>query len=339
MASEKPQKTLFPEPSSGSTVLTDTEINEAVARGLLIARETFDQTGLEPCSYDVRVGLKGILGGQGVEIDLRTSALELGPGAYAGVLSLERLVLPRDTFARIGAKRFFSYEGVILLTGAIVDPGYEGHLLFGLYNASQKKVVIRTRRKICNIVFERLPHPSEKIAASDPDLRTGNFPDDFVNRMANMEVLPWMQISDRVKQIEQITSDILDLKTRYEDVLQPIKKLTENVDALTKDVASLTQETRSIVKDVANLEKLVAENNKQIAQITGSLGTIVGQVGIVHERSKTVEETTRMQGELLTSLRARFGRFQLLVYVFWALVLLGAGALLPELVRRLLAVK
>ena len=37
--------------------------------------------------------------------------------------------------------------------------------------------------------------------------------------MANMEVLPWMQISDRVKQIEQITKDILDLRARYDDVL------------------------------------------------------------------------------------------------------------------------
>lgn len=145
-----------------------------------------------------------------------------------------------------------------------------------------------------------------------------------------------MQISERVKQIEQITSDILDLKTRYEDVLQPIKKLTENVEALTKDVSALTQETRSLTKDVGNLEKLATENARQIAQITNNLGTIVGQVGIVQERSKSLEEAARTQGEVLTGLRTRFGRFQVLVYIFWALVLLGAGALLPELVKRLL---
>ncbi len=335
MSNEKKQTKLFPEPSPGSAVLTDTEISDAVARGMLIARDTYDPTSLEPCSYDVRVGLKGILGGQGEEIDLQSRALELGPGAYAGILSLERLVLPSDTFARIGSKRFFSYEGVILLTGAIVDPGYEGHLLFGLYNASQKKVIVRTRRKICNITFERLPHATDKIAASDPDLRTGNFPDDFVNKMANMEVLPWMQISERVKQIEQITQDILDLKARYEDVLEPIRKLTENVNALTQDVASLTQETRSIAKDVSNLEKIVAENSKQVTQITVNLGTIVGQLGAIQERSRALEETDRTQQDLLTSLRTRFGRFQLLIYIFWALLLLVAGALLPELFKRL----
>ena len=338
MSNEKKQTKLFPEPSAGSAVLTDTEIADAVGRGSLIAKDTYDKASLEPCSYDVRVGLKGILGGQGEEIDLKTKALELGPGAYAGIISLERLILPSDTFARIGAKRFFSFEGVILLTGSIVDPGYEGHLLFGLYNASQKKVVVRSRRKICNIVFERLPHPTERTAASDPNLLTGNFPDDFVTKMANMEVLPWMQISERVKQIEQITQDILDLKARYEDVLEPIRKLTDNVTILTQDVASLTQETRSLAKDVATLEKMVGENTKQITQITGNLGTIVGQLGAMQERSRALEESDRAQAELVTGLRNRFGRFEVLVYIFWALLLLGAGAFLPGIIKKLFGI-
>ncbi len=77
--------------------------------------------------------------------------------------------------------------------------------------------------------------------------------------MANMEVLPWMQISERVKQIEQITKDILDLKARYEDVLQPIRDLTENVQSLTGDVTKLTSETRGIAGDVGDLNRLWRE--------------------------------------------------------------------------------
>ncbi len=38
-----------------------------------------------------------------------------------------------------------------------------------------------------------------------------------------MDVLPWMQISERVKQIENITKDIIDLKARYEDVLDQLR--------------------------------------------------------------------------------------------------------------------
>jgi hypothetical protein len=111
VASEQTETKLFREPLPGSTVLTDVEIENATARGMLISRQTYDRSSLEPRSYDVRIGLKGILGGQGVELDLRTAALELVADAYAGIISLEKLILPADTLARIGSKRFFSYEG------------------------------------------------------------------------------------------------------------------------------------------------------------------------------------------------------------------------------------
>jgi deoxycytidine triphosphate deaminase len=223
MSDEERQSRLFPEPERKTGAPIDTEIGEAVSRGRLIARDTYASACLEASSYDIRVGLKGIVGGEGTELDLHKDALELAPGPYVGVISLELLMLPPDICARIGSKRALSYDGVFLLTGSIVDPGYDGHLLFGLYNASQRRVLIRHGRKICNIVFEQLPDAPEKQAPSDPALRSGNFPDAFVDRMANMEVLPWMQISERVKQIEQITKDILDLKARYEDVLKPIR--------------------------------------------------------------------------------------------------------------------
>src|SRR2546429_481970 len=229
------QPLLFPENAGVSGILVDKEIQDAIERNWLISKETFQQSSLEASSYDIRVGTKGVIGGDGVEIDLRKDAMELGPGAYGGIISYEKLWLPDNVCARIGSKRALSYEGVILLTGTTVDPGYEGHLLFGVYNASQRKVLIRFNKKLCNIVFERLGKPPERLAPSDPSLKVGNFPDAFLDRMANMEVFPWMQISERVKQIETITKDILDLKARYDDVLQPISmRLGDNDFAMVR---------------------------------------------------------------------------------------------------------
>ncbi len=320
------QPRLFANGGMGS--LIDIEIQDYIDHGKLIQRDTFKSTCLEASSYDIRVGAKGILGGEGKEIALEEEAMELTPGAYGGVISLERLILPKDVCARIGSKRALSYDGVILLTGSLVDPGYEGHLLFGLYNASQRRVLIRQGRKICNIVFEKLPQAPDRQAPSDPDLRTGNFPDAFIDRMANMEVLPWMQISERVKQIEQITTDILDLKARYEDVLKPIRDLTGSVQSLTKDVTTLTAQTSGIADDVNNLNKLVAENSRQVATLTTSLGTLVNQVG-------TLQTSERTHGEEITTLRTTVGRFNLLVYGLWGLLLVGVGAALTLLLRKI----
>lgn len=328
-------RSLFPEGGPSLGVLTDAEISSAVSAGTLISKETFSQSSLEASSYDISVGMKGIVGGEGNEIDLSKDPMVLGPGAYGGIISLERLKLPDDVYARIGSKRALSYEGVILLTGTMVDPGYDGHLLFGLYNASQRRVVIRIRRKICNIVFERLSHPPKKTATSDPSLQSGNFPDIFVDRMTNMEVLPWMQISERVKQIEEITKDILDLKARYEDVLQPIRDLTANVKSLTNDVSSLTNQTRSIASDVERVNQTADENTKQITQLTTNVATLVGTITAVQERAKSLEEADKAHGMSIQGLQTSLGKFQVGNYVFWAVIILILGALLGWFVPKM----
>jgi len=329
------QPLLFPASAGVSGVLIDSEIQDAVQRNWLISKDTFQASSLEASSYDIRVGAKGVIGGQGVELDLRRDTMELGPGAYGGIISHEKLSLPDNVCARIGSKRALSYEGVILLTGSVVDPGYEGHLLFGVYNASQRKVLLRFSKKLCNIVFERLAKPPEKLAPSDPSLKIGNFPDAFLDRMANMEVLPWMQISERVKQIETITKDILDLKARYDDVLQPIRDLTDNVKNLTQDVSTLTNQTKGIAEDVDSLNKLVTENSKQINQLTANLGTAGGLLQGLQERARGLEDTDRVQAQAVTGLQTAFGRFQILAYIFWAIVLLVLGAVLSNAIERL----
>jgi len=186
------------------------------------------------------------------------------------------------------------------------------------------------------VVFERLSDSPERQAPSDPNLLNGAFPDQFVDKIANMDVLPWMQISERVKQIETITKDILDLKARYDDVLEPIRDLTNNVKSLTTDVTSLTEQTRGIARDVENVNKMVGENNRQINSLTTNLATLVTQVQAVQDRARSLEDADKGQLETLTTLRTRLGRFQLLIYIFWAILLLAAGAFLSRLLARYL---
>lgn len=310
-----------------SAVLSEQPIMQLIEAGFLITKGTFDASALESCSYDVRVGSWGVVGGSGQERDLTGEAgLELPPGGYAGLVSWERFRLPLDVFARLGAKRSYSYDGIILLTGALVDPGYEGHLLFGVYNASQKKYVLRRGAKICTVVFERLPREVTKRVSSHPDLLQGRIPDAFINKMANMEVLPWMQISERVKQIEQITSDILDLKQRYQDVLEPIRELTRNVDKVSQDVDKLSERS-------SELREATAANAEQLRQVTSTLATMTSQLGMVAKTAERAEEKSESTTSHITELSVKFGRFSFAVYVVWAILLLALGAVLPDLLR------
>jgi dCTP deaminase len=295
-----------------SAILSDKEILDLIQEGYLIEKETFSQSSVEASSYDLRAGKRGIIGGGGQEVDLEKQHLEISPGGYAGIVSLEKMKLPKQVAARLGAKRALSYDGIILLTGSIVDPGYEGHLLFGLYNASQKKVLIRHGKKICNIVFEKLHVEPSKEVEPDFNLLKGEFPDKFIEGMYNMEVLPWMQISERVKQIESITSEIIDLKKRYEDVMKPIAELTINVNDLTKNIDSVNKRTELLVDDIRNVNTAITENARQITSLTS----------VVEDQKKG-----------LTAVEISFKSNNLWNKIIWSIIIAAVSILIGYLIR------
>jgi deoxycytidine triphosphate deaminase len=322
---------LFKEPITPGVILTDKQITQLVNFGSLI--EPFEPRGLDSCSYDVRIGGKAVIGGQGQEIDLTNQkGLELMPGGYAAVVSLEKVNIPPNIVVRINSKRSFSYEGIARLTGTQVDPGYKGHLLFGFYNASSKKVVLRQGRAICSLIFEALAGPVDRPKPPDPDLLDGNFPLHFVNQMANMEVLSWHQLTQHVKEIDKIATDLLELRGKYENVVEPIKDLTTNVTRLSGDVDKLSITIRTIGDQVGKLEGLTNENARQVTQISNSIQLLVGEVGYVKKDGQTLAQADEKQDSQISDLARKFGTFSVLVYIFWGVLLVVLGVLLKKYV-------
>lgn len=262
----------------------------------------FDPNSLQATSYDFRIGKKAIVGGQGNELDLEDKPLVIDPGSYAGIISLEKVKLPNNVYAQIGSKRKFSYDGLILLTGSIIDPGYEGHLLFGLYNASTKKVVLPKGTKLCNVIFHRLPKEVKPVPP-DAYLLDGNFPPDFLTKMANVEVLPWNKISEEVRRIQELTTAVLDLKAQYNNVLEPIKDLTKNVDKVNGDVKLLAEQIKTVSTQVNKLDQFSERNAQLVNEIGLSVKSLTGKVGD--------------QDRELRDVSTKLGSYGLLVKIGW----------------------
>ena len=315
--------------------LTDKEISSLIQGGLLIVKN-FESTSLEASSYDVRVGMKGIIGGDGTVREIsENQLLEIHPGQYAGVISLEKFNLPKTIFARIGSKRALSYEGLILLTGNIIDPGYQGHLLFGIYNASQKKAVLYLKKKICNVVFEKLSQEPLKQVIPDPFLLNGNFPESFIEKMVNSEALAWMQISERVKEIEMLKKDLSEIRNQYNDVLTPIRELTNDVQTVNNSIEKLKTQTESLGKDVDDIKQMVLTNNNQINQLTTSLQVLTSEVGNVKSNIRDIDQGTKETTGKLSDLRADFGRQKLIATIFWGILLVLFGAILAYILPKI----
>jgi deoxycytidine triphosphate deaminase len=315
---------LFDDDLSTGT-LVDKEILSLVGKGQLIAKN-FDATSLESSSYDVRVGFKGIIGGDGTVRELSEShMLEIQPGQYAGVVSYEKLNLPKHVFGRIGSKRALSYEGLILLTGNIVDAGYQGHLLFGIYNASQKKAILYPKKKICNIVFEKLSTVPEKQAPMDPFLSQGNFPDAFIEKMVNSEALGWMQISEKIKEIETLKTELYDIRKQYNDVMNPLKQLTETVKTISETVQNLSNQTTHINEDITELNSIVKNNNTQIGQLTTSLQLMSSEVGHFKSTTSNLETRDKEIVDKLSDLKSDVGKQKIFWAVIWGILILALG--------------
>lgn len=147
----------------------------------------------------------------------RPGSLHLDAGDFALVLTRESIKLPLDVTCVIGTRSSLARRGLILLAGLQVDPGFEGHLRFGLFNASPRKITLDYDDGLCMLEFHKLSGPVEHAAPRNQELIEGKIPE-----------------ADRayLRQLETTS----------------LSELGRNVQSLTKSVESLTTQVQAIVK-------------------------------------------------------------------------------------------
>ena len=68
--------------------------------------------------------------------------IEIKPGQFALLLTQEYVKIPEDKIAFISIKARIKFKGLINVSGFHVDPGFEGKLLFSVYNAGPSTIVL-----------------------------------------------------------------------------------------------------------------------------------------------------------------------------------------------------
>jgi dCTP deaminase len=117
-------------------LMTDGEIKAAMKLGKLRI-DNFSESSLEAASYDMCFGARLLVSSNEAEIDLaQTTSATLKPGEFALVTTHENLHLPHDIAGHIGVKSYYTRKGIVILSGLQIDPGFEGVLVIGMYNAS-----------------------------------------------------------------------------------------------------------------------------------------------------------------------------------------------------------
>lgn len=216
-------------------LLADHEIRALLAdpkSGLAIS--DFEDSRLKGASYDLLVGKRIMVSGEYREVELdKERATQLQPGDFAVVVTHERVKIPQDMVLNIGPKTYLTKKGVVLQAGMQVDPGFEGHLVLGLYNSSPRPFVVEYQGDLCSVQFFKLRKPAVTPIADYTELRRGEIPRMDKEYLYSLETKSLSQLGNDVRALAQtvgnLGNEIKTLKVAVYTLLVPVALLVLSV--------------------------------------------------------------------------------------------------------------
>lgn len=86
----------------------------------------------------------------------KNEEIYIDPGQFALLLTEEYVKIPEDKIAFISIKAKIKFKGLVNVSGFHVDPGFEGKLLFSVYNAGPSTIILSRGEKYFPIWFAEL---------------------------------------------------------------------------------------------------------------------------------------------------------------------------------------
>jgi dCTP deaminase len=84
-------------------------------------------------------------------------------GQFAFLQTAEQISVPDDAMAFISIKAKIKFEGLINVSGFHVDPGYQGHLVFSVFNAGSSPITLEEGQPLFLIWYASLDAPTKML--------------------------------------------------------------------------------------------------------------------------------------------------------------------------------
>lgn len=190
-------------------MLTDTEIRDAVAAGGL-GIDPFDAECLQPASYDCRVGSQAFLSGTDAVADVANKGLVIiEPGEFAVLTTREAVACSSQYAAQLGLDSKYARQGLVLLSGPQIDPGFHGVLIVRVTNLAPRRITLTFEAPFLTVQFFRLAHAVEKPYTGSRQGQTGLGQTD-IEELTHPDS---PTLGGMVKSLTALASDVGDLKT------------------------------------------------------------------------------------------------------------------------------
>ncbi len=177
--------------------------------------EPFDLNKIESASYNLTLGnevhisfLPDTPHKDRKKITLKESeGTAIPPGQFAFLITAENVKIPKNVVAFISIKFKAKAKGLINVSGFHVDPGYNGKLIFAVYNAGSLNFHVTQGDALFSIWFAELDEEDEK-----PRTQKGftSIPSDLMNAPDNSSLFA---VTKRIDAIEKKVERYIVIQT------------------------------------------------------------------------------------------------------------------------------
>ncbi len=199
-------------------LLTDGEIKEMLGKEIVI--EGFDDEFLQPSSYDMRIGKRALVSHSEAEVDVeKNRSVAIKPGEFALLTTHEKVKLASNVTGHIGVKSYYTRKGLVLLAGLQIDPGFEGHLVLGIYNVAPRQLVLDYLSPFCTVEFHKLAKPVERPYISKGEQLKGQIPQVDKDYLRTLET---QSLSNLAESVRQLTANMGEMNRWMKQIILPI---------------------------------------------------------------------------------------------------------------------
>lgn len=270
------------EGTSLATIIGEKELKQFVQDGEII--QNGDISGAEGIKYDFHLGTLFLKAGFNTpktyeELNAKDAAI-VEPGEVVFVMTAERLQIPFDMSIQLHIKRKLSHEGINLLGGTCVDPGYNGYLIFGIHNVAGSNFKLKPGRKLVGATFSRLSDGEVVENPSQIPQAIETFPDELVDLIEKYRPVNPQVINSRLNDLQsRLDKDRDDLLKKMESVDQKVDQLDQKVDSRFEGIekkfdVQINSIDDKIVNKISDLDTKVSSMNTEISSINKSVITI-----------------------------------------------------------------
>lgn len=117
----------------------------------------FEPKNIKHGAYELALGEEAFVTGQSTRLTLAPdSEVVIPQGQFALLLTEETITVPDDAISFISMKSGNKFRGLINVSGFHVDPGWEGKLIFSVFNAGVQEIHISRGKPLFMMWFSDL---------------------------------------------------------------------------------------------------------------------------------------------------------------------------------------